>query len=95
MYLDFIYLLANQLIVLEFLLEQPLLLGLATFILFISSFCFVVVFVFKKIIRNRLTKQHEKVGRLLFRVTAGLIALLVSLSYANERVRQSKVMDSM
>lgn len=95
MCLDFIYLLANQLIILEFLLELPLSLGLAIFILFISSACFVVVFLFKKIIRNRLTKQHEKIGRLLFRVTAGLIALLLSLSYANERVQQIKVMDSM
>lgn len=42
-----------------------------------------------------MNKQHEKVGRLLFRVTAGLIALLVSLSYANEKVRQTKIIDSM
>ena len=42
-----------------------------------------------------MNKEHEKVGRLLFRVSAGLIALLVSLSYANERVRQSKIIDSM
>lgn len=42
-----------------------------------------------------MTKQHERVGRLLFRVTAGLIALLVSLSYANERVRNNKIVDAL
>ena len=45
--------------------------------------------------QKSIQKEREKVGRLLFRVSAGLIALLVSLSYANERVRQSKIIDSM
>ena len=91
----FIYLRLNQFIILEFLLELPLSLGLFLFILFISSAGIIVVYLFKKLIGNRMTKQHEKVGRLLFRVIAGLIALLVSLSYANERVQQSKIIDSM
>jgi len=91
----FIYLRLNQFIILEFLLELPLALGLFIFILFISSAGIIVVYLFKKLIGNRMTKQHEKVGRLLFRVIAGLIALLVSLSYANERVHQSKIIDSM
>jgi len=91
----FIYLRLNQFIILEFLLELPLALGLFLFILFISSAGIIVVYLFKKLIGNRMTKQHEKVGRLLFRVIAGLIALLVSLSYANERVQQSKIIDSM
>ena len=91
----FIYLRLDQFIILEFLLELPLALGLFLFILFISSAGIIIVYLFKKLIGNRMTKQHEKVGRLLFRVIAGLIALLVSLSYANERVHQSKIIDSM
>lgn len=55
----------------------------------------VVIKLSKMLIANKITKQHEKIGRLLFRVTAGLIALLVSLSYANEKVRQTKITDSM
>lgn len=54
-----------------------------------------LIWIIKRIVQPHLTKEHEKVGRLLFRVTAGLIALLVSLSYANERVAQSKIVDSL
>jgi len=42
-----------------------------------------------------LTKQHERVGRLLFRVSASLLALLISLSYANEKVNYDKVVNSL
>lgn len=54
-----------------------------------------MIWLMKRIVQSFLTKEHEKIGRLLFRVTAGLIALLVSLSYANERVAQSKIIDSL
>jgi len=80
---------------LEFLLELPVLTGLAIFISFISLSGIIVVVLSKKMMQKSIQKEHEKVGRLLFRVSAGLIALLVSLSYANERVRQSKIIDSM
>lgn len=55
----------------------------------------IVVWVVRKLIVNSLTKQHQRVGRLLFRVSAGLIALLISLSYANERVEHNRVRDSL
>ena len=55
----------------------------------------VLILFLKRIVQPHLKKEHEKIGRLLFRVTAGLIALLVSLSYANERVAQSKIIDSL
>lgn len=55
----------------------------------------VVVTQVKKVINQRLTKQHEKVGRIFFRLTAGLIAFLISLSYANGRINQTRVMDSL
>lgn len=79
----------------EFLLELPLLLGLFITILIVSLAGIIVAIIAKKLIGNEMTRQHERIGRLLFRVVAGLIALLVSLSYANERVRQSKVINSM
>jgi hypothetical protein len=55
----------------------------------------VVILVAKKYLSPHIEKQHEKIGRLLFRVTASLIAFLISLSYANERVAQSKIMDTL
>lgn len=54
-----------------------------------------VIVLVKKYVAPHLKKQHEKVGRLLFRVSAGLIALLISLSYANERVAQGKIIDAL
>lgn len=79
----------------EKILELPLLLGLFITTLSISLAGLIVVYLSKKLIEKRINKRHEKIGRLLFRVVAGLIALLISLSYANERVRQSKIIDSM
>ena len=55
----------------------------------------IVIFIARAIIRKRITKQHERVGRLLFRVTASLLALLISLSYANEKVGYNKVVNSL
>ncbi len=47
------------------------------------------------LIVSRLTKQHERIGRLLFRVSASILALLISLSYANEKVNYDKVVNSL
>lgn len=79
----------------DFLVKLPIWVGLLIFILVITMSGLIVVTQIKKIISKQLTKQHEKVGRILFRVTAGLIALLLSLSYANEKVNHSKILDSM
>ena len=54
----------------------------------------VIIFIARAIVRSRIRKQHERVGRLLFRVTASLLALLISLSYANEKVGYNKVVNS-
>ncbi len=55
----------------------------------------IVVLVARMLVKNHLTKQHERVGRLLFRVTASLLALLISLSYANEKISYNKVSNSL
>lgn len=79
----------------KFLLELPLWLGLFIVVSIITISGLIVVTQVKKRIQHKLTKQHVGVGRILFRVTAGLIALLISLSYANERMEQYKIIDSM
>jgi hypothetical protein len=79
----------------HYLLELSTWLGLLIVITVVTLSGLLVVTQVKKRIRHKITKQHEKVGRILFRVTAGLIALLISLSYANERLEQYKIMDSM
>jgi len=79
----------------HYLLDLSTWLGLLIVITVVTLSGLLVVTQVKKRIRHKITKQHEKVGRILFRVTAGLIALLLSLSYANERLKQYKVMDSL
>lgn len=80
---------------LNFLLDISFWEGLVLLTLFVSGAGIAVVLVVKKFLGPKISKQHEKIGRLLFRVTAGLIALLLSLSFANERVGQSKIIDSL
>jgi hypothetical protein len=79
----------------NFLLELPIWLGLLIVVSIVTITGLMTVTQLKKRIEHKITKQHEKVGRILFRVTAGLIALLISLSYANERMEQYKITDSM
>jgi hypothetical protein len=80
---------------LEFILNLSFWQGLLLTTLSIALLGILVILVVKRYVAPHLKKQHEKVGRLLFRVTAGLIALLVSLSYANERVAQGKIIDAL
>jgi hypothetical protein len=80
---------------LEFILRLSFWQGLFLTTSSIALIGIAVILLVKKYVAPRLKKQHEKVGRLLFRVTAGLIALLISLSYANERVAQGKIIDAL
>jgi hypothetical protein len=80
---------------LEFILKLSFWQGLFLTTLSIALLGIMVILVVKRYVAPHLKKQHEKVGRLLFRVTAGLIALLVSLSYANERVAQGKIINAL
>ena len=80
---------------LEFILKLSFWQGLFLTTSSIALIGIAVILLVKKYVAPRLKKQHEKVGRLLFRVTAGLIALLISLSYANERVAQGKIIDAL
>lgn len=75
-------------------LELSLWNGLALLTLSIAIPGLIVIIISRNLVRDRLIKQHERVGRLLFRVTASLLALLISLSYANEKVGYNKVVNS-
>jgi len=79
----------------DYLLELTAWQGLLIVVTVITLSGLIVVTQVKKRIKHKINKKHEKIGRLLFRVTAGLIALLISLSYANERLEQYKILDSM
>ena len=75
---------------LEFILKLSFWQGLFLTTSSIALIGIAVILLVKKYVGPRLKKQHEKVGRLLFRVIAGLIALLISLSYANRGLRRAR-----
>ncbi len=79
----------------EILFQLPTWLGILIVVSFFTITGLIVVILTRKLIKHRFTKQYEKIGQLFFRVSAGVIALLISLSYANERVEQIKLRDSM
>jgi hypothetical protein len=69
--------------------------GITAMIVLITVPGIAIYYFARKVLRNSIKKQHERVGRLLFRVSASLIALLISLSFANENIAYNKVVDSM
>lgn len=76
-------------------LELSVINGLLTSILGTVIPGIVFIFIVRRMVIPGLKKQHERVGRLLFRVSAALLALLISLSYANEKVNYDKVVNSL
>lgn len=80
---------------LKYILELSFWQGVVLTTTVISLSGLLTILIAKKVLSPHIEKQHEKIGRLLFRVSASLIAFLISLSYANERVAQSKIMDAL
>ena len=60
--------------------------GLILFLVMSILYSFVVYLTFHYIIRSLIKKNHERVGRTLFRVSASLLGLLLSITFANQRV---------
>jgi len=79
----------------NFLYDWPIEYSLSSFLL-IAILCSLFIYlVSHKAVKNSLKKQHERTGRVLFRTTASLLALLLSLSFANQRVNYYKVKDAL
>lgn len=70
----------------DFLLDTSLLVGLVIFVVITISFSLSIYFGAYYIVKNHLKKNHERVGRNLFRVAASLLALILSITFANQRV---------
>ena len=79
----------------EFFFEWPLYKSLSAF-LFVALFSSLIIyFLAHSAIKSRLSKPHERTGRVLFRTTASLLALLLSFTFANQRVNYYKIQDSL
>ncbi|RLD23715.1 MAG: hypothetical protein DRI71_04660 [Bacteroidetes bacterium] len=70
----------------DFLLGISLVSGLMIFLFVISIFSLLVYLTSHYFIKGQLQKNHEKVGRILFRVSASLLGLILSITFANQRV---------
>lgn len=60
--------------------------GLILIILISIIFSFIIYLTTHYIVKPYIQKSHEKVGRVLFRVAASLLGLILSITFANQRV---------
>lgn len=79
----------------KYIFELPLYASLPAF-LFAAVLLSIIIYLTARFsIRNKIAKRHERVGRVLFRTTASLLALLLSFTFANQRVNYFKIKDSL
>jgi hypothetical protein len=76
-------------------LEMPIVWSLPLFLLVALLSSILIYLVSHRAIQNKLGKSHERTGRVLFRTTASLLALLLSFTFANQRVNYYKIKDSL
>jgi len=80
--------------VIDFLLNTSLGTGIVIFTISTIVFALIIYVSSYFLFKNSLNKIHERVGRLLFRVGASLLALILSITFANQRVDYFKLKSS-
>lgn len=79
----------------KFFFDLPLALSLTAF-LFVTVLLSIIIYLLAhRVIVNQLKRRHERTGRVLFRTSASLLALLLSFTFANQRVNYYKIKDSL
>ncbi len=79
----------------ELLIHLPLYIGLPLFMILVALLAAGIYLLSRKFIEPHLKKEHERVGRVLFRTSASLLALILSLTFANQRVDYIKIQNSL
>jgi hypothetical protein len=79
----------------DYLIELSLIHGLGIFIVIVSLFSLIIYLTFNFLIKDIIKKKHETVGRVLFRVAASLLSLILSITFANQRVSYFQLKTSM
>ena len=79
----------------DFLIDLSLMRGLVIFIISIILFSLIIYLTFNFLIKDKIKKKHETVGRILFRVAASLLSLILSITFANQRVNYFQLKSSM
>ncbi len=78
----------------DFFFDWPLEYSLTAFVLFAVIASNIIYLASHFSIKDKLQKPHERTGRVLFRTTASLLALLLSFTFANQRVNYYKIKDT-
>jgi len=79
----------------SYFLEMPLVWSLPLFLLIALLSSIGIYLLSHRLLKSKLGKSHERTGRVLFRTTASLLALLLSFTFANQRVNYYKIKDSL
>jgi hypothetical protein len=79
----------------DFFFKWPLEYSLTAFLFIALATSIIIYLIAHRAIRNIQKKYHERTGRVLFRTTASLLALLLSFTFANQRVNYYKIKDSL
>ena len=79
----------------DLLIDLPVAVGLPLFIIFIMTLGTLIHRISYRTLSPHMDKGHERVGRVLFRTSASLLALLVSFTFANQRVDYFKLKNSL
>jgi len=69
-------------------------LGLMMFVVGTIAFCLIIYLAFYYLIRKRLNAENKNVGVFLFRFAAALLAFILSITFANQRVNYFRVQTS-
>ena len=70
----------------DVLIDLNLITGLVILVFITILYSLIIYLTANYIIRDNLKKKHETVGRTLFRVAASLLGLILSITFANQRV---------
>jgi len=78
----------------DFFINQNFEIGLLIFIILTIGFCLIVYFSFHYLIRKRIETETIQTGDVFFRYTAGILAFILSITYANQRINYHKLKTS-
>lgn len=79
----------------DFLIDHSLTQGLGVFIVATILFSLIIYLFSNYLFKGKIKKKHETVGRTLFRVAASLLSLILSITFANQRVSYFQIKNSM
>jgi len=68
--------------------------GLLIWVALIIAFCLLIYIAFHYLIRVYLKEEHKSIAVFLFRFSAGLLAFILSISFANQRLNYSRLQSS-